>query len=149
MEWVDGTNSLEDERAFLAAREAEHALGNGLSFGVWHGGRVVGAVGTVMMDRVNETAEVGYFVGGEHEGRGLMTRAVDAFIDHLFREEGMNRVSARVVIDNRRSRALLERLGFTLEGVHRQEYRLRGEHLDMAVYSILRSEWETRRAGDR
>ncbi|NIP35352.1 MAG: GNAT family N-acetyltransferase, partial [Thermoplasmata archaeon] len=145
MEWVDGLVRIEDEQAFLSAREEEHVLGRGLSFGIWHLGRIVGAVGTVTLDRLNEVAEVGYFVVGEHEGRGLMFRAVGAFCDHLFAEEGMNRLSARIMTSNHRSRALIERLGFTLEGVHRQEYKLRGEHHDMAVYSLLRSEWDARR----
>jgi ribosomal-protein-serine acetyltransferase len=144
MEWVDGLTRLEDELAFLAAREEEHASGRGLSFALFHRGRIVGAMGTVVLDRVNDVAEIGYFVVGEHEGTGLMSRAVGAFVDHLFEAEGMNRLSARIMTDNHRSLALVERLGFALEGVHRQEYKLRGEHRDMNVYSLLRSEWEER-----
>jgi ribosomal-protein-serine acetyltransferase len=142
MEWVDALTRIEDELAFLAARVEEYDAGRGLPCAIWLRGRIVGAVGTVLLDRVNETAEIGYFVMGEHEGRGLMTRAVGAYIDHLFEAEGMNRVSVRIMTENRRSRALVERLGFTLEGVHRQEYKLRGDHKDMTVYSLLRSEWE-------
>ena len=145
MGWVDAVNRIEDERAFLSDREEDYQQGRGLPCGIWHQGRVVGAVGTVTWDRVNESAEVGYFVVGDHEGKGLMYRAVGAFVDHLFEAESMNRVSARIMTTNARSRALVERLGFTLEGVHRQEYKLRGEHKDMTVYSILRSEWEARR----
>jgi ribosomal-protein-serine acetyltransferase len=144
MEWVDGLNRIEDELAFLAARVEEYDAGRGLPCAVWHRGRVIGAVGTVHLDRANDSAEIGYFVVGEFEGRGLMTRAVGAFCDHLFEVEGMNRLSARVMVDNARSRALVERLGFTMEGVHRQEYKLRGVHRDLTVYSLLRSEWEAR-----
>jgi ribosomal-protein-serine acetyltransferase len=144
MEWVDQVSRLEDELAFLADRELEYQRGRGLPTSVWHRGHIVGAVGTVSMDRVNDSAEVGYFVVGDHEGKGLMSRAVSAFVDHLFREEGMNRVSARIMTSNARSRALVERLGFQLEGVHREEYKLRGVHRDLAVYSLLRSEWEDR-----
>ena len=144
MEWVDGVNHIEDELAFLTARVEEYDTGRGMSFAVVQGGRIVGATGTVMMDRVNDVVEIGYFVAGEHEGRGLMTQAVGAFVDHLFREEGMNRVCVRIMTENARSRALVEGLGLTLEGVHREEYKLRGKYVDMTVYSILRSEWETR-----
>ncbi len=142
MEWVDQVKKIEDELAFLAEREREYQEGRGLPMSVWHRDRIVGAVGTVTLDRVNDSAEVGYFVVGGHEGRGLMGKAVSAFVDHLFREEGMNWVSARIMITNDRSRTLVERLGFKLEGVHRQEYKLRGEHQDLTVHSILRSEWE-------
>ncbi|MCJ2540954.1 MAG: GNAT family N-acetyltransferase, partial [Candidatus Thermoplasmatota archaeon] len=94
--------------------------------------------------RVNDVVEIGYFVAEDHQGHGLMTRAVGAFVDHLFLEEGMNRVSARIMTENGRSRALVERLGLSLEGVHREEYKLRGEYKDMTVYSILRPEWKAR-----
>lgn len=145
MHWVDEVTTVEDERAFLAERAMEYDLGTCLPMALWHDGRLVGAIGTVTLSREMESVEIGYFVNGAHEGLGLMTRSVRAFVDHLFSEEGMNRVSARIITGNTRSRALVERLGFKLEGVHRQEYKLRGEYRDLAVYSVLRSEWE---AGD-
>jgi ribosomal-protein-serine acetyltransferase len=145
MEWVDHISKLEDELGFLSEREEEYEQGHGIPLSVWYRGRVVGATGTVTMDRANDSAELGYFVVGEFEGRGLMTRAVSAFVDHMFLVEGMNRLSARIMTDNVRSLALIERLGFTKEGVHREEYKLRGVHRDLAVFSLLRSEWEARR----
>jgi ribosomal-protein-serine acetyltransferase len=147
MHWVDAVNRIEDELAFLSARVKEYQTGRGMSFAVVQGGHIVGAIGTVMMDRVNEVVELGYFVAEEHQGKGLMTLAVGAFIDHLFREEGMNRVCARIMPENEKSRALVERLGLTIEGVHREEYNLRGEHRDLVIHSILRSEWEARLEG--
>lgn len=144
MQWVDDVNRIEDELAFLGARVEEYDAGKGMSFAVVKQGRIVGAIGTVMMDGVNDVVEIGYFVAEEHEGKGLMTRAVGAFIDHLLLEEGMNRVCARIMTENGRSRALVERLGLTLEGIHREEYKLRGKYKDMLVYSILRPEWEAR-----
>ena len=144
MQWVDDVNRIEDELAFLSARVAEYDAGKGISFAVVKQGHIVGAIGTVMMDRVNDVVEIGYFVAEDHQGKGLMTRAVGAFVDHLFSEEGMNRVCARIMTENGRSRALVERLGLTLEGVHRDSYKLRGEYKDMTTYSILRPEWKTR-----
>ena len=144
MHWVDEVNNIEDEEAFLVDRVSEYDLGRGVPMAVWYKGRLIGAAGTVTMSRVMDTVEVGYFVDGAHEGRGLMTPAVSALVDHLVQVEGMTRVSARIITENVRRRALIERLGFTLEGVHRQEYQLYGTYQDLAVYSLLRSEWEAR-----
>ncbi|UCC94244.1 MAG: GNAT family N-acetyltransferase [Thermoplasmata archaeon] len=143
MEWVDHVTRIEDELAFLADRVEEYDQGRGVPFAVWHRGRIIGATGTVTMDRANDAAEIGYFVAGEFEGRGIMAKAVRTFVDHMFGAEDMNRLSARILTDNHRSLALIERLGFTREGVHRQEYKLRGVHRDLVVYSLLRSEWES------
>jgi len=145
MHWVDEVTNIEDEEAFLVERVREYDLGIGISMAVWHKDQLIGAVGTVTMSREMDSVEVGYFVQRAHEGKGLMTPAVGAFVDHLFKEEGMNRVSARIIIDNVRSHALIDRLGFIQEGVHRQEYKLYGAYKDLVVYSLLRSEWEARR----
>lgn len=145
MDWVDTIHNVEYELAFINARLEEYDRGAGVQFAVVHRGRVVGATGTMSLDRVNEVAEIGYFVASTHQGRGMMTRAVGALVDHLFRVEGMHRVYARVLTTNRRSRALAGRLGLRLEGVHREEYKLRGEHHDVEVHSILIQEWEALR----
>jgi ribosomal-protein-serine acetyltransferase len=71
-----------------------------------------------------------------------MAMAVSAVLDHAFGELHLNRVEIRVAPDNRRSRALPERLGFREEGVLRQAER-HGEHYgDLTVYSMLAHEWE-------
>jgi len=102
MDWVDEVHNVEYELAFINARLEEYDRGAGLQFNVVHRGRIVGATGTVVLDRANEVAEVGYFITSTHQGRGLMTRAVGAFIDHLFRTEGMHRVYARLITTNQR-----------------------------------------------
>ncbi|MBI4220372.1 MAG: GNAT family N-acetyltransferase, partial [Chloroflexi bacterium] len=44
-------------------------------------------------------------------------------------------------VDNIRSRAIPERLGFTFEGVQRQAALVNGKYQDLAIYSLLASEW--------
>ena len=57
-------------------------------------GRYVGAVG-LMPGPYGITAEIGYFIDAEHEGRGLVTRAVQALVDIGFGEMGVNRIVIR------------------------------------------------------
>ena len=63
-------------------------------------------------------------------------------IDYLFDTIELNRVQINCNVENKRSRAVPERLGFKLEGIHRQVEFLNGKFGDWAIYAILRSEWK-------
>ena len=59
----------------------------------------------------------------------------------------MNRVVIRASVDNVRSRVIPHRLGFTLEGIERQSELLYDDTFqDMAIYSMLASEWPDKKA---
>ena len=69
-----------------------------------------------------------------------MTTAVAALVDVALGDWRLNRVEIRTDIENRRSRALAERLGFQYEGVLRQAYWVGDRYSDDAVYSMLAAE---------
>jgi ribosomal-protein-alanine N-acetyltransferase len=62
------------------------------------------------------SASLGYYAMAGMAGRGLMTRAVELTVAHGFDEIGLHRVESNIQPDNHRSRALVKRLGFRLEG---------------------------------
>ncbi|WP_139697682.1 GNAT family N-acetyltransferase, partial [Aeromonas salmonicida] len=74
-----------------------------------------------------------------------ITRACQALIHHAFDELGMEKVEIRAAVDNTASRAVCERLGFTLEGVLRRAEKLPHGIVDHACYGLLRSEWRHER----
>ena len=88
---------------------------------------------------------MGYWLAEEHQGKGLMTMACSAVLDYAFGELGQNHVEIWCAADNARSRAGLERLGFTHESTTRQSQWLRDPHVDGAVYGMLASDWEAAR----
>jgi ribosomal-protein-serine acetyltransferase len=68
---------------------------------------------------------------------------VQALIDVGFTELGLHRIEIRAGVENVRSRAIPERLGFTREGVLRGEGRGSGGFYDLVVYGLLEDEWPT------
>jgi ribosomal-protein-serine acetyltransferase len=138
MPWVALTPTIDDERTWLESVCANERSLEGS--GVFVDGRYVGAVG-LMPGPYGITAEIGYFIDAEHEGRGLVTRAVQALVDIGFGEMGVNRIVIRSGVDNARSRAIPERLGFVFEGVERGGGQGTDGYHDLNVYSMLRSEW--------
>ncbi|MFL5797077.1 MAG: GNAT family N-acetyltransferase [Actinomycetota bacterium] len=142
MPWVYGTTSPDDTRRFLREVLQKLAAGREYGFAVLDRGRLVGAMGLRVAEDTHET-EVGYWLSAEAQGRGIITRATQALVRFSFEELGMDRVVILCASDNVRSRAVPERLGFTLEGTLRRRDLVPGrEPRDQIVYSLLRSEWE-------
>ena len=137
MPWVDATEGPADTRAFI---ERDRAADGMDALGMYVEGRYVGGIG-LRPDAALGDAEIGYWVGATHEGRGLVTRACRALIDRAFGDLGLHRVTIRVAPDNARSRAIPERLGFTEEGVMREAGRSALGHHDLVVYGLLDREW--------
>ncbi|HEU4356166.1 MAG TPA: GNAT family protein [Actinomycetota bacterium] len=137
--WVGATKSSEDTRRFIRELFLRLADGKEYGFGVLYRGELVGAIGLSVVSDARE-AEVGYWLSEESQGRGIVSRATRALVLFSFVELGLNRVVITCAAENARSRAIPERLGFTLEATLR-EREVGGR--DEVVYSLLRSEWDT------
>lgn len=137
MPWAVGV-TRDSEREFL---ERVLAQGGGLEgTGLWIDGRFAGGVG-LTIEPFGVRAEIGYWISSEFEGKGYITRACRALIDLAFNELGVHRVVIRAGTENHRSRAIPERLGFTQEGVLREEGSGSGGFHDLVVYGLLDREW--------
>lgn len=104
-------------------------------------GAIVGGAGFHAIDRLNRSTSIGYWLTAEAQGSGLMTATVRTLLDHAFDARGLHRVVIEAVLDNTRSRAIPERLGFTEEGVLREAKLVRGRYEDAALYAMLASDW--------
>jgi len=142
--------TLEWARDFLAGSAASWVAGTQLGALVavreqraW---TLVGSVG-LPVDRANRSGELGYWIDGAYEGRGLMTAAATVLLDEAFGPAGLDRVEIRADVDNTRSRAVARRLGFREEGVLRQAVALDGRRSDDVVHGLLAAEWRARRSG--
>jgi ribosomal-protein-alanine N-acetyltransferase len=103
---------------------------------------VIGSIGCFWSNKANEVMELGYSLAEPYWGRGIIAEASRPLIDFVFREYAVTRLQARVFVGNAGSERVLQKLGFTREGVLRSAQQLRGRTLDVAMYSLLRSEWE-------
>jgi len=102
------------------------------------------AIGTCLLFRFDEgsaRAELGYVLGRAQWGSGYMHEALVAVIDAAFTALSLRRLEAEVDPRNAASGRLLQRLGFTREGLLRQRWVTRGEANDVVVYGLLRDEW--------
>ena len=89
---------------------------------------------------------MGYWLAAPAQGHGIMTRAVAALVQHALETWHLQRVEIRAATDNKRSRAIPGRLGFTEEGVVYSAERVGHRLLDQVVYGMPADEWLRRSA---
>ncbi|HEY7829729.1 MAG TPA: GNAT family protein [Solirubrobacteraceae bacterium] len=140
MPWAQ-EQTAEQTLAFILATREQLAGNNGFQLALTDQQRIVGVLGFHSVDWVNRATSLGYWLAESAQGQGLVTEAVSALIDHALRGWQLNRVEIRAAVENLRSRAIPERLGFKQEGTLRQTMRLGDRYLDHVVYSMLASDW--------
>ena len=105
-------------------------------------------VGMAGLSDVLETwgrAEVGYWVTPEARSEGYATEATDLLVGYAFDQRRLNKVIANAFDFNAGSRRVLEKVGFTEEGLHREEAFVDGAFVDIHRYGLLAREWRDRR----
>ena len=145
--WVEGTRTSADTRRFIERSIEQETSGSGLAALIVGEGQILGVIGFNTIDAENRSAEMGYWLGKDAEGRGIMTRSAQALLRYGFDTLGLHRVCIRAAVENARSRAIPERLGFVEEGILRDAERHGDRFLDLVCYSRLRHEAEPARAG--
>jgi RimJ/RimL family protein N-acetyltransferase len=106
-----------------------------------------GAIGLVLA-APHQRAELGYWIGTPFWNRGYCTEAGRALVSFGFDALGLHRIEARHFTRNPASGRVMQKIGMTLEGVHRDAFYRRERFETVAMYGMLRSEWlETRATG--
>lgn len=109
-------------------------------------GAIVGVVNLSQIFRGSfENASLGFYGFAPFARKGFMTEAVDLALRHAFRSARLHRVEANVQPANARSRALIQRLGFHLEGFSPRYLKVAGRWTDHERWAILAEEWTRRR----
>jgi ribosomal-protein-serine acetyltransferase len=144
--WLDSVRAPSDSLGFIQATLRQFADHQGFNAGVLHDGAIVGVIGHHRISWANRSTSLGYWLAAAHEGRGTMTAACRAIVQHGFAEYGLNRIEIRCATGNGRSCAIPERLGFRREGELREAEWLYDHFVDHVVYGMLRREWEGARA---
>ena len=130
-------------RLYTARRLEADNFDGSRGYVVEYNGELAGTVGFGIPNRDN-VIEVGYWLRQDLQGKGIMTRSVEAVITMLFVEVGMHRVTIRAATTNLPSRGIPERLGFKHEGTMREGGFVNNEYLDLEIYSMLDHEWLAR-----
>jgi len=141
MPFVGQTRSAADSLTFIHAAVRQHEENRSLQMAIVQEGRIVGVAGFHRIDWTARATSIGYWLAEAHQGAGTMTLAVRALVDYAIRVLGLHRVEIRAGVENRRSRAIPERLGFREDGSVRGAERIGSRVIDHVIYAITDREW--------
>lgn len=105
-------------------------------------GRLVGTIGYMDYSEDNATVEVGYSLARWMWNGGYMTEALRRVIAYTFEAMEINRIEAQHELDNPASGRVMLKCGMRKEGELRQRLYNKGRYVDVALYAILREDYE-------
>ncbi len=139
--WVETTKTSKDTEKYIKSVVNTPGAHEELVFEIRVREKIVGMIGMKDIDLMNNKAEIGYWLGEDAIGKGIMIRSCKALITYAFEELKLNKIWIRCAVENVRSCNIPKQLGFTFEGIERQGEKLGGKYIDLKVYSLLRKEW--------
>jgi ribosomal-protein-serine acetyltransferase len=140
MSWVDQRRNQAEVANYIANSLKQFALGQGLHAGVWEKENLCGMINFCPIEWPNKASYLEYWLGESHQGKGIMTAGCRAMIEYAFGTLGLHRLTIRCAAENRRSRAIAERLGFIFEGLARDAEWVHDRFVNHAVYGLIKGD---------
>jgi ribosomal-protein-alanine N-acetyltransferase len=97
----------------------------------------VGNIGLWRIEKENYRAEIGYMLEPRLHGKGIITEALRRVVEYGFTDMGLHSIEGRIDPRNSASASVLKKGGFVQEAHFKENYCLRGDFVDTAVYSLL------------
>jgi ribosomal-protein-alanine N-acetyltransferase len=95
--------------------------------------------------RAAQYVTLGYWMGQDYVGQGLMTEAVGAVIPFAFDTLGLHRIHAAFLPTNTASRRVLEKNGFREEGYAENYLQIDGKWCDHVLFGLTRERYDANR----
>jgi len=108
-------------------------------YSVRHEGKLVGVID--IRPREYDSAEIGYWVGREHWGKGFASEATKLIIKEGFKTLKLHKIFATHKPGNKASARVMQKAGMKYEGTIRDQVKKGKKYLDMVHYGILRKEF--------
>jgi RimJ/RimL family protein N-acetyltransferase len=123
--WVEHIKILDDQNKYVRDSYSKWLKCEEFNYAMFlkASNTYVGAIGVHSINWKHEKAELGYWILGKYEGKGLMLEATNRLTQILF-HQGFHRVQIRCDETNARSANVPERAGFTFEGMFVDDQKL-------------------------
>ena len=144
--WLDATNRIEDETAFISNCLEEYEKREGVFYTIRLNGNIIGTISLNWIDWGNKGAGVGYWLSENQTGNGYVTKSCIRLMEHCFDDLNLHRFVLEAAVENIPSCEIADRIGMRLEGVCKDREWLYDHYVDAKLYAITKPEWDKKRA---
>lgn len=132
-------SSIEDALKFIKESNEAMLCQESLTLGIHlkPTGDLIGKCMLFSYVKESKRAEIGFGLSRLYWGNGYVSEAGRALIEYGFNTLGLRRIEAEIDPENQSSAKVLEKLGFSREGLLRQRWEINGIVSDSALYGML------------
>lgn len=131
---------IEDAKQFIkGTHEFTFTSGRITNFAIREGKALIGCIGVLYNHGIDAVrTELGFWIGADYRGKGIMAKTVPAFCDYIFANTQIRVLEANVFLHNKPSQNLLKKCGFINRGIQRDAFLKDGEFVDAAFLELER-----------
>lgn len=139
--WVIYTKDVESILSFIKDIQNDYISNNGFQAIIVYKGDFAGVIGYQGISWSRKSTTIGYWLGESFQGKGIISKALELFINYAFNDLCLNKIEIKVAEENYKSRKLPEKYGFKNEGIIRDAEWLNERYVNHILYGILKNEW--------
>lgn len=143
--WVERIETKEDTEQLIKKYLLQYAGKKGMHFLIKYENEPVGSISLKQFSWDVNSGEIGYWLSPDYVGKGIVSQAAEGILEYGFNYVNLHKIEIWAADKNEKSKQVPERLGFVKEGVRRDNEFLHGQYFTMAIYGLLKTEWEARK----
>jgi len=137
LNWPQFVGTEDDTRQNILSNQMLHQRGYAKMFLIFSDNALVGVLSFNAIEPLNKTGYIGYWLDEGHQGQGILSRALEAFIRHYAGRGEIRRFVIKCRVDNAASNQVARRNGFLLEGCLKEAEFLNGRYDDQNIYARI------------
>ena len=132
--------TIDDALEHIAMINAKIENNEGINWAITYKGspKLIGIIGHYRIKPEHHRAEIGYMLHKEHNGKGIITEAVQEVVKYGFNEMKLHSIEAIIDPENFGSEKVLQKCGFIKEAHFKENEFFEGRFIDSVIYSILK-----------
>jgi len=137
LNWPQFVGTEDDTRQNIMSNQMLHQRGYAKMFLIFSDNALVGVLSFNAIEPLNKTGYIGYWLDEGHQGQGILSQALEAFIQQYAGRGEIRRFVIKCRVDNAASNQVALRNGFTLEGCLKEAEFLNGAYHDQNIYARI------------